>query len=357
MADLIPPAPVRQPVVGPTSSAAVSTVLASAYGLTPIDVRRLPIGDATVNYRVVCAERTVFVKRYLPMADLTAELAAIELSALAGRAAVPVAHVLPARSGAAIAVHGEVAMSVWDFIDGSTVTTGLNRGQLQAAGAALGRIHRRFADLPISHGPAPQARAWLSADLDGIGHAIDHLLGIIALRNEPDDFDVVAARTLRERRAMLAHVPALLAALPPLSSQVLHGDYSVLNLLFSDSDLSAVIDFRPPDPFLIAYELGRIAFDPRAVTCTSDWPQDAGALVEAYLDSNPRVSSPDIVYSSRIWLVQLLTSLYGVKEHYLKPGLLQNDLDAFWLLRHQAAQVLWEHRDDTADALRAVAPD
>ncbi len=355
MTDLIPPGQ-EHPAVDPIDGNAVGAMLAGTYGLTPVSMRRLPIGDATINYRVACIERTVFVKCYLPGTNLTGELMAIELSEIAGRAAVPIAPVLSSRTGALLATQDELSLSVWDFIDGRTVTLGLNHGQLRAAGASLGRIHRRFADLPASRGPASQTRTWLSMDLSEVERTINRLLGIIAARAEPDDFDAAAEQTLRERRATLAHVPSLLADLPPLTSQVLHGDYSALNLLFSGDDLVAVIDFRPPDPFLIAYELGRIAFDPRAVALTSNWLEDACTLVSAYLAENPRASHSDIACAGRIWLAQLLTSLYGVKGHYLQPGLLQDDLDEFWLLRHQAAQVLLEHLDEVEDALSGCRP-
>ncbi len=350
MPSLIPPDPALL-TADPIDGNAVADALAIAYGLIPVGVRRLPVGDATVNYRAVCAERTVFVKCYLPGTSLTAELLAIRLSETAGRAAVPVARVLPSRTGEVLATHGELALSVWDFIDGHPITTGLNRLQLQAAGMALGRLHRCFAALPASLRPAPQTRAWLSVDLSELVRTVDQLLAIIAARDAPDTFDLAAVHTLRERRAALARVPALLADVPPLTSQVLHGDYSVLNLLFSGDDLAAAVDFRPPDPFLIAYELGRIALDPRAVALTPDWLDGACVLIEAYLTENPRVSRNDVAYAGRIWLVHLLTSLYGVKGHYLQPGLLQGDLDEFWLLRHRAAQILWEHLADVEDAL------
>ncbi|MFE9801569.1 hypothetical protein ACFYP6_22335 [Streptomyces goshikiensis] len=50
-------------------------------------------------------------------------------------------------------------------------------------------------------------------------------------------------------------------------------------------------------------------------------------------------------------LLQLMTSLYGVKQHYLKPGLLQEDLDQFWLLRHAASQRLPENLPNVESAL------
>jgi homoserine kinase type II len=43
-----------------------------------------------------------------------------------------------------------------------------------------------------------------------------------------------------------------------------------------------------------------------------------------------------------------------VKNHYLKPGLLQDDLDEFWLFRHRASQALLARLDEIEDALRSL---
>jgi Ser/Thr protein kinase RdoA (MazF antagonist) len=172
-------------------------------------------------------------------------------------------------------------------------------------------------------------KSWLAFDPREMTATIDRLLA-----------DAQSERTLRERRDQIGRVPELLAGLPRLTAQVLHGDYSAVNLMFSDDQLAAVIDFRPPDPFLVAYELGRIAYDPRTVTLNPDWRKAARILIAAYLEHNPGAERRDIAFSARVALIQLLTSLYGVKNHYLKPGLLQADLDAFWLMRHSAATTL-----------------
>ncbi len=69
-------------------------------------------------------------------------------------------------------------------------------------------------------------------------------------------------------------------------------------------------------------------------------------MIAAYREANPAAPPDAIACSARVALIQLLTSLYGVKQHYLSPGLLQQDLDQFWLARHRAAKRLLEHLPD-----------
>jgi Ser/Thr protein kinase RdoA (MazF antagonist) len=336
----------------------LAEVLRVEYGLSPDRLSRLPIGQGTVNYRAASGERDVFVKCYPLDADLVAEREALALSELAGRHGVPVAALVPTVAGEAISTRGRLAISVCEWVPGRIMTHGLTTAQRHAAGAALGGIHAAFAPLPASSGPAPQVTSWRTRDVTKLSATIDRLLAIIADRKTQgtrDDFDTNAEQTLTERKTMLAHIPSLLSELPELTAQVLHGDYSPVNILFKGDDLTAVIDFRPPDPFLISYDLGRMAFYPTTVTHDENWPKAATTLIRGYLQTNPTVSALDIRACARVALLQLLGSLYGVTQHYLKPGLFPHDLDEFWFLRHRSTKILLDHLAETDDLLAELA--
>jgi Ser/Thr protein kinase RdoA (MazF antagonist) len=96
----------------------------------------------------------VFVKCYPQGTNLDAELEAITLTGLAARHGVPVAPVIPAAGGQAIAANGPTVISAWQWMPGSPGRDGLTIGQAEQAGSALGRIHAAFAQLPASSGPA-----------------------------------------------------------------------------------------------------------------------------------------------------------------------------------------------------------
>ncbi|MFV2084371.1 phosphotransferase enzyme family protein [Micromonospora sp. LOL_021] len=338
----------------------IADLLLRRYGLAPARLVRLPIGQGTTNYRATCVGRDVFVKNYPPGTDLAGEAAAIELSALAERHGTPVAGLLRNHAGDPIDASSLYAVSVWEWMPGAVVTTDLTAGQALAAGTTLGRIHAAFATLPASAGPSPQAQNWLAVDLVGLAATVDRLIDIAEARiaaGPADPFDTQAARTLAERRDSIADIPRLMKDLPKLTTQILHGDYSPVNLIFDGDRLSAVIDFRPPDPFFVSYEVGRVAFYPNTVATTADWLTIARTLIEGYVRTNPTVTDDDIRSCARVALLQLLTSLYGVKQHYLKPGLFQDALDEFWLLRHRAASVLLDHQADTDALLHDIIAD
>ncbi|MFD7552471.1 phosphotransferase enzyme family protein [Streptomyces sp. NPDC059816] len=343
------PTPPAQTAV-PDPAQGLGALLEHAYGLGGVRLTRLPAGQNTINYRATRGGETLFVKHYLPATDLAAERAAIGQSRLAGEHGVPVAVPRPTRTGDMIATSGDLAASVWEWVPGRSVDGGLAPGQQDAAGRALGLVHSAFAEHPAAAaGESRRLAKWRTTDPAAkLTATVDQLLDLIADRPAHDAFDEEAVRTLTERRAALTHLPGLIADLPDgLTTQVLHGDYSAVNLLFEDDVLTGVLDFLPPAPELVSYELGRIAFDPRTVVHDPDWSRAGVRLVHAYQTTNPHHTAADVTGCARVALIQLVTSLYGVKDHYLKPGLLQDDLDRFWLLRHAAATRL-------LDALPAV---
>ncbi|EFG03870.1 phosphotransferase enzyme family protein [Streptomyces clavuligerus] len=342
----------------PDPATELGALLETAYDLDGVRLTRLPAGQNTINYRADDAGGVLFVKHYLPGTDLAAEREAIGQSRLAGEHGVPVAVPRPTRTGGTIATTDQLAVSVWEWMPGRTVEDGLTPGQQEAAGRTLGLLHTAFADHPAAAGGESRRLAkWRTTDPAAKATAtVDQLLDSIADRPTPDSFDTEAVRTLTERRAALGHLPGLIAGLPDgMTTQVLHGDYSAVNLHFDGDTLTGVLDFLPPAPELIAYELGRIAFDPRTVVHDPDWIGAGVRLVDAYRRANPHHTAADTTGCARIALIQLTTSLYGVKDHYLKPGLLQDDLDAFWLLRHEAATRLLDQLPDVEQALAEAA--
>ncbi|MEV6986297.1 phosphotransferase [Sphaerisporangium sp. NPDC051017] len=328
----------------------IAAILTDRYGLAVKELVQLPIGQGTVNYRATCADRDVFIKNYPPGTDLLGEEKAVQLSELAHSHGIPAATALRNRDGQVIDATTSVALSVWEWMPGQVVTE-LNKAQYQQTGHVLGRIHAAFADLPASSEPSTEAERWRDVNVEELTSTVDKLLEIIAQRaadGVADAFDVEAERTLTERRAMLFRIPELVAELPrELTVQVLHGDYSPVNLLFTGNALSAVLDFRPPEPFLLAYDLGRVAFYPNTVTGDPNWQEAARTLIVAYRAASPTVPDHDIRACGRVALLQLLGSLYGVKQHYLKPGLFQDDLDEFWLMRHRAVDIMMRHLSET----------
>ena len=345
------------PIENDSASTAVLLLLRDRYGLQDLQLQRLPIGQGTINYRASGPHGAFFVKRYTAKTHLPAEEAGIALSEQARHAGIPAAAVIPNRDGQWLDRSSPIALSVWSWVEGDVRTEHLSRAQYGCAGSTLGAIHRIFAPLPESRAPALKSLDWRKFSLPSLQHTIDRILGMVRQRvadGVQDEFDAGVLATLPERTAQLQRLPTLMAELPELGSQVLHGDYTFVNLLFQEDRIAAVLDFRPPEAFLRAYDLGRIAFHPSTVALHPRWLDSAAVLVTEYCKANPGVPARDVEFCGRVALLQLLKSLYGVQQHYLEPALIQDDLDTFWHLRHVTVGRMLEHLAEIDAMLRSA---
>ncbi|XUY30482.1 phosphotransferase (plasmid) [Agrobacterium sp. rho-8.1] len=331
------------PLLSPEFTSGIEKVLANQYGFSDAKLSRLNFGEGGYNFKAVGNGYTVFVKQYVQRSNLGAENEAIEATELARRSGVPTPQIIENKFGHRIDKSTNHSLSVWSWIDGEVKKRGLEQVHYREIGEVLGRIHRTFANIAQAKSSPQKTIRWFDISVTNLRTEISSLEKRVSekIRNGfAEDFDRNALLQLATRRTQLDELLPLLQSLPPLTSQVLHGDYSLVNILFSSGRLAAVVDFRPPEAFLIAYELGRIAFYPNTVEGTNDWLDYARLVVEGYCTTNPEVNPNDIRASARVALIQLLKSLYGIKEHYNGGGLLQEELDEFWRLRHIAATKL-----------------
>ena len=298
-----------------------------------------------------------FLKQYPPDGDIAGEAAALGLSEEARAAGVPTPRVIPSVAGDLLWSQDDLALALFEYLPDTTSGAALSRSEMGRGGHTLGRLH---AWLRGRAGLRDTATQWLAFDERRKRAAFERHVAIIESREEHDEFDRRTLPFLYRRLELLPRAATLLASLPALARQVVHGDYNVQNILFREGELVAVVDFRPPERFLPAFEIGRAALAPESVTADPGWLDKALAFVEAYCRSNPDVARFDIQFAPHVWAIQLVRSEYGVRQHYFGPLERQADLDRFWLQRCEAAEMilddldrlaasfasLWEHRRD-----------
>jgi Ser/Thr protein kinase RdoA (MazF antagonist) len=324
--------------------------LAEQYSLEALRVDRIAKGLGTQNWRVTTKEAQFFLKSYPSVTNLADEEAGLHLGEYARKHGVPTPALRPTRGGDLICRDVNCGFSLFEFVDGATSGTALDEWQMARAGSVLGRIHSLFRDYHPC-GPAQTPR-WLSFDAHNKAQELGRYLEMIDAKPQPDAFDVQTRPLLIRRKALLTEAARLLEELPPLTTQVLHNDYSSPNLLFRGTDLVGVVDFRPPDPFLISYELGRIALIPENLDA-EDWIDRALAVVKAYcVETVSRLD--DVRFAPHIWLVQLIRSTYGVKQHYGQPLEYQEELDAFWFRRARAVELIRDHLEQLEERFVAI---
>lgn len=324
--------------------------IARHYSLRPLSMTRIYEGCGTRNWSLRTAEGRFFVKEYPAQTRVAEERQALELSIYARDCAIPTPMVIATRSDDLICASGDAMFALFEWADGCTAKRSLSPEQMAQAGQVLGDVHRHYST--IESRLPPETSRWLEFDAADKLSEVERYAEIIRGKPGRDDFDRKTLPLLIERKRLVREVPRILQALPNLTTQVIHNDYGLPNVMFKDGRVSAVVDFQPPRPFLIAYEVGRIAFGPENFT-SSDWMEKASALIREYCGTH-RVAVHDICFAPHVWLVQLIRSMYGVKQHYTRPVELQDALDRFWFQRAHAARTLFANLATVQETLKSV---
>lgn len=309
-----------------------------------LDVRltRIAHGESAYNFRGdgATGNSSVFVKVYRDDAHRPTEELCCRQSEIASAGGVLTAKLRYGRSGTPIVASDGVMLSVWKWIDGTTSSV-VDPRYAVTVGNTLKRIHDTF---HRCFGPATEAPAvtrWQSKSVETVtAELVDLRARAVTGCGRADcAFDTRAVHTLDERLRDLEGIEELRRGTEGLSAQVIHGDYSPINLIVTHTNDVAVVDFAPPDPFLVAYDLGRIAMFPGTNVDRATAYATALDVIRGYLSAGESARH-DVLMSPRVALIQLVTSLYGVREHFVGGGVFQDRLDAFWIARHEVAHAM-----------------
>jgi homoserine kinase type II len=185
----------------------------------------------------------------------------------------------------------------------------------------VGHLHRVLASHPAA---APTRRPGAEVrDLAAAAEVFTATLRAYRAMTEPSEFDRWAVEVLRWRLSLVPRLARLLGSLPPLTGQVVHGDLASPNLLYRDARLAAIIDFRPPRPRPLAWEVSRLACDPRTVPRRDDWHRGLQGFLTAYQAAGGTATAHDLLAAVRVWLCYTATSIYPFSDlaggHALLP--------------------------------------
>lgn len=202
--------------------------IAVAMGLAPREFRRVGHQYTNDHWRVTAVDGAFFLRRSAP--NRTRDAVDSEVTILkelaAGGWPVPRPLGEPMSAGARV-------WAAFEALPGGPRRPRSDRGwrdERRARGRLLGELHGAMADLPVRGQRPGFERAERSFDrLD------DQLVGLV--RTHPEEARLLG-RHLDETRRTL---DALDAAAQP--AQLVHGDFSTWNLLFSRGQLSGVLDF------------------------------------------------------------------------------------------------------------------
>ncbi|MFD8414021.1 phosphotransferase enzyme family protein [Streptomyces sp. NPDC059650] len=333
---------------------AVADTLVLAYGLHPADITRIPEGTATDNFAVVDQTgRWHFAKVYRTREHLDLERASVELSEYCADGGAATARATRTPEHELLTTRGRRPMSLWSYVPHTETGEGTLTGARWAAvGTALGRLHSRLAAHPAA---APTLEPGTAVcDVAAAHDKFESLIRGFQKKPRLGEFETWALQAARERQALLGDVEHIISSLPRLTVQVLHGDLAGPNVLLKDDEVAAFVDFRPPAPGYLAWEIARLGCDPGSVLANGveSWLTGYIDLALAYRDSNPQAPADDLVSSLRVGCAAVLCSTFPFSAPEKRPHIVDAALESYARARHKADLMLLGRLPVLEEALR-----
>ena len=312
----------------------------------------LPHGLMNPNWQVTADAGVFALKR---LVDVSAERAERNLAmpqALVS-AGIPACVARPADDGSLVVqVSENHAYALFDWVIGEHIPGGeLTVAQAAYLGDLLGRLHVAMEQAARDIGwpeAAETVRSKVAASQEALAE-VDWFNELIAALPERDAFDLAVAQDLEQRRVMLGKHASRRPNddLPLGPCGWTHGDFQYRNLIWSDGQVSAILDWDRVGVRALAEEVVRTA----AVQFAHDDGvvdvQRIEAFVEAYRSVLPLKDEHLIDAAYRLWW-RWLTDLWPLNWHYERGDF---SCDSLW--SGQARLLAWwcDHVEDIDAAL------
>lgn len=244
-------------------------------------------------------------------------------------------------------IYKEKIITMQKFIDGYTMESNTaSFEQMIESARELGKIVKSLETLDISL-PINDVSSWYS--METINESIEKhkvLLEKITKEDHPQIF-----QDLEDKISMLDYVKNNINfdEMHNLTSMNTHGDYSVLQFIYKNGKIKAIIDFVSACKMPVVWEVIRSYsyIDPKA----KEGKIDIDNLV-SYVNEFTKyvtLNNYDIKYMSYLYLIQLLSSTFGYKQ-YIADNTKESLLD-FALFRTRLCKYLFDNAELIANRL------
>lgn len=134
----------------------------------------------------------------------------------------------------------------------------------------------------------------------------------------------------------------------------MHGDLAGPNVLLQDDDVAAFVDFGPPTPDYLAWELMRLGCDPNSFVANGvdRWLKGYTDLALAYREANPTGPANDLLSSLGVGCAAMLCATFPLSAPVERPHLVDAALESYARTRHEAALTLLDRLPVLEEALR-----
>ena len=240
----------------------------------------------------------------------------------------------------------ERIITLQEYIEGYTLESNTgNYNQMIESAEYLGKIIKNLQDLDFEL-PENDISDWYS--LKTINESIEKQKNLLKKISENEYPQIY--KDLSDKIDMLENIKKIdFSNMNKITLMNTHGDYSLLQFIYKDGNINAIIDFVSACKMPIVWEIIRSYsyIDEKAKDGTIDIPNLVQYVkkVAEYVD----LSKYDLIYMPYLYMIQLLTSTFGYKQ-YIADNSKKSLLD-FAYFRTKLCKFLYNNAEKISNAL------
>lgn len=244
-------------------------------------------------------------------------------------------------------IYNDKVIILQKYIDGYTIeaNTGTYNQMIESA-SYLGKIIKSLENIEVEL-PTSDISSWYSEET--INNAIEKHINLLNKIDKEKELKIY--KDLEDKISMLKYVKENIdfTDMKYLTFKNTHGDYSVLQFIYKEDKIEAVLDFVSASKMPIVWEIIR-SYSYIDSKC-KDGIIDINNLVDYVKEFTKyvKLNKYDLKYMSYLYLIQLLTSTYGYKQ-YIEDNT-KLDLLEFAYFRTNLCKYLFNNRDIISDVL------
>lgn len=319
------------------------------YGITIIGARKIRRGSANI-YKLKSREEEYILKEFqqkYQKQDIDKEINIIN-HLLKDDIKVPV--YIKLLNGEYSFIHLEQVIIMQKFIKGSVLNKNkCDLEQTLESAKYLGKIIKSLEKFPYSHDYVSER--WESTDFSQAVEKHKNLMSEV----KNIKYNERITKDLNDKIKIMKKLNKKeLPNINKITIKYTHGDYSVMQFIYFDNKINAILDFVAAREMPIIFEIIRSYSYIYCKNKNGNFDLDAFVLYVKEFQKYSSLNEYDLKYMPYIYLIQLLKSTYGYKQ-YIEEG--NQELLKFGFYRTKICKNLYKNIDKIAEKLtKEIAP-
>ena len=315
------------------------------YGINITNVERINRGSANI---FSLNDNTYVLKEFQSKYTLDEIEKEITIINHLKKDSIPVPAYIKTMDNNYAVLYKERVIIIQEYIDGYTLES--NEGNLEQTlecADLYGRIVKSLETLSIEL-PSSDIKDWYS--ISTFDEVITKHKNLISILDDSNKTDLMIKKDLEEKLTMLEDLKNKdFSNMEKLTVKNTHGDYNLLQFIYKDGKVKAVIDFVSACKMPIAWELIRSYSYIDNEAKNGEFNLDHFVEYVKVFNNYISLNKYDLEFMPYIYLVQILASTYGYKQ-YIKDHKKLSLLE-FGYLRTNICRCLYKNAENISNRL------